>query len=75
MRIILVFETDGSPFNHSSPNVDMRISYFIQPRIDFNRVLKCEVIKIKSLKLWDLLGYQSPRSLLAKNYHFGANCF
>ena len=42
-----------------------------------NRVLKCDVIKIKFLKLWecqDILKEQCPRGLLAKNEHFGANC-
>ena len=42
-----------------------------------NRVLKCDVIKMKFLKLWDLSGYSErtcPRGLLAKNEHLGANC-
>ena len=35
---------------------------------------------MKFLKLWDFLGQdilkeQCPRGLLAKNEHFGANCF
>ena len=43
----------------------------------YNRVLKCDVIKMKFLKLWvcqDALKEQRPRGLLAKNEHFGANC-
>ena len=39
-----------------------------------HRVLKCDVIKMKFLKLWDILKEQCPRGLLAKNEHLGANC-
>ena len=45
--------------------------------LNHNRVLKCDVIKVKFLKLWDLSGYferTMSRGLLAKNEHFGANC-
>ena len=64
--------------------VDVRHLTCCFPRILYketslcNRVLKCDAIKMKFLKLWDLSVYilkgQCPRGLFAKNEHFGANC-
>ena len=51
--------------------------YFSAFNNNNNRVLKCDVIKMKFLKLWecqDILKEQCPRGLLAKNEHFGENC-
>ena len=67
-----------------SLRVDVRHLTCCFPRILYketslcNRVLKCDAIKMKFLKLWDLSVYilkgQCPRGLFAKNEHFGANC-
>ena len=52
----------------------------LSPKIlNCHRVLKCDVIKMKFLKLslgicQDILKEQCPRGLLAKNEHLGANC-
>ena len=35
----------------------IRLDWLSYPQACYNRVLKCDVIKMKFLKLWDLSGY------------------